>query len=161
MKTTMNRGFAIVLHNQMAQMSFGHLEEEMLEAVMDNFVKLGKEAEHYHKMVSEMGKRLYEGIDKQVLEDFNAMAQKASEEELNAAFPEIFKLAKKQRSVEASLNAKEIEIELSPVDKKAFVVGVTKGNPRMTAAIFDLFTPMYKQEEKAQEDFSELDALMK
>ena len=163
MKKKMSRGLVIVLYNQMATMAFGHLEEETLEIVMDNFMNLGKEVEHYNKMTSEMGKRLYDGVDKKQIEDYNAMARKATAEEMEAAFPAIFPLVKKQNIVDASLREKQVEVELTPVDRKEFVKGVLKGNPKIATAVFDLFEPMFKAEPKedAKEDFSELDALMK
>lgn len=162
MKKTMSRGLAVLLYNQMATMAFGHLNEETLEAVMDNFVNLSKVAEHYQKLMEEMGKRLFEGVDKQKVEDYNAMAQKASADEMKAAFPDLFALVSKQNTVDASLQSKEIEVELTPVDKKEFVKGVLKGKPSLATAVFDFFEPMYKEEEKVENtDFSELDELLK
>ena len=164
MRKTINRGLAVILYNQMATMAFGHLSEETLEAVMDNFVSLGKVAEHYQKLMEELSKRLYEGIDDSMKSDYNEMAKKATAEELEAAFPKLFKLVQKQNAIDASLRSKDVGVELALVDKKEFVKGVLKGKPSLATVVFDLFEPMFKEEEKKEDekvDFSELDALLK
>ena len=68
-------------------------------------------------------------------------------------------IAKKQVKVGGAIFDKEVEIELTEVDKSEFVKGVMKGTPKLTAGILDNFGIMFK-EEKKEDDFSELDALM-
>lgn len=162
MKKTITRGQAILIYNRMATMAFGSLSEEMLEAVMGNFLELGKVVEPYVKMAEELGKRLFEGIDEQTIKDYNALSEKGDVEAVKAAFPKLFELVQKQNKVDAALRAKEIEVELAEVEKKDFIKGVLKENPKTPMLLFDLFEPMYKAEKKAETtDFSELDELMK
>lgn len=162
MKKTITRGQAIILYNQMATMAFGHLAEDMLESAMANFLELGKVVEPYTKMVEELGKRLFDGIDEQTIRDYNALSQKAERDAVKAAFPELYELVQKQNKVDAALRAKEIEVELVEVDKKEFVKGILKAKPTIANIVFDLFEPMFKEEKKAETtDFSELDDLMK
>lgn len=159
MKKTMKRGQAAILYNLMAKMSFSHLSDETIEVVMDNFMALGKEAEHYQKMLDEMNKRLLDGIDEETLKAYNELAKDASNEELEKAYPTIYPIAKKQVKVGGAIFDKEVEIELTEVDKSEFVKGVMKGTPKLTAGILDNFGVMFK-EEKKKDDFSELDELM-
>ena len=93
MKKTIKRGVAVILHNMMAKMSFSHLSEETIEAVMDNFMALGKVAEGYQKMLEEMNKRLLEGISEDVLKEYNEKTQTMTEEELEKAYPTICPIA--------------------------------------------------------------------
>ena len=159
MKKTIKRGQAAILYNLMAKMSFSHLSEETIEAVMDNFMTFGKVAETYQKMIEEMNKRLLDGIDKETLDAYNELAKVATNEELEKAYPTIYPIAKKQVKVGGAIFDKEVEIELTEVDKSEFVKGVMKGTPKLTAGILDNFGIMFK-EEKKEDDFSELDALM-
>lgn len=160
MKKTIKRGVAAILYNLMAKMSFGQLKEETLEVVMDNFMALGKEAEHYQKMLEEMNKRILNGIDEATIKDYNAMAEKSTEEEMEKAFPTIYPLVKKQHKVSEAIFNKEVEVELAEVDRKEFCKGVMKGTPNLTAGILANFDIMFKEGEKKEDDFSELDALM-
>lgn len=159
MKKTIKRGQAAILYNLMAKMSFSHLSDETIEVVMDNFMALGKVAETYQKMLEEMNKRLLNGIDEETLKAYNELAKDASNEELEKAYPTIYPIAKKQVKVGGAIFDKEVEIELAEVDRKEFCKGVMKGTPKLTAGILDNFGIMFK-EEKKEDDFSELDALM-
>lgn len=161
MKKTIKRGQAAILYNLMAKMSFSHLAEETIEVVMDNFMALGKVAENYQKMLEEMNKRLLDGIDEETLKAYNELAQTATNEELEKAYPTIYPIAKKQNKVSAAIFDKEVEIELAEIDRKEFSKGVMKGTPKLTAGVLDNFGIMFKGEEKKEDDFSELDELMK
>lgn len=160
MKKTIKRGIAVILYNMMAKMSFSHLSEETIEAVMDNFMALGKVAENYQKMLEEMNKRLLEGISKDLLNEYNEKIQTMTEEELQKAYPTVYPIAKKQKKVTDAIFNKEVEIELNEVEKEAFVKAVMKGTPNLAAGILENFGIMFK-EEKKEDDFSELDELMK
>lgn len=160
MKKTIKRGIAVILYNMMAKMSFSHLSEETIEAVMDNFMALGKVAENYQKMLEEMNKRLLEGISKDLLNEYNEKIQTMTEEELQKAYPTVYPIAKKQKKVTDAIFNKDVEIELNEVEKEAFVKAVMKGTPNLAAGILENFGIMFK-EEKKEDDFSELDELMK
>lgn len=160
MKKTIKRGVAVILYNMMAKMSFSHLSEETIEAVMDNFMALGKVAEGYQKMLDEMNKRLLEGISEDILNEYNEKTKTMTEEELEKAYPAICPIARKQKKVADAIFNKDIEIELNEVEKEAFVKAVMKGTPNLTVGILENFGIMFK-EEKKEDDFSELDELMK
>lgn len=159
MKKTIKRGQAAILYNLMAKMSFSHLSEETIEAVMDNFMAFGKVAETYQKMIEEMNKRLLDGISEDARKEYNEKTQTMTEEELEKEYPTIYPIAKKQVKVGGAIFDKEVEIELTEIDRKEFCKGVMKGTPKLTAGILDNFGIMFK-EEKKEDDFSELDALM-
>lgn len=127
---------------------------------MDNFMALGKVAENYQKMLEEMNKRLLEGISKDLLNEYNEKIQTMTEEELQKAYPTVYPIAKKQKKVTDAIFNKEVEIELNEVEKEAFVKAVMKGTPNLAAGILENFGIMFK-EEKKEDDFSELDELMK
>ena len=158
MKKTMSREVAVILYNLMAKMNFSHLSEETLEVVMSNYMALGKEAEHCTKMVDELRKRLFDGVDEAELKEYGEKSQEMNEAELEKAFPAIFPLAIKFNKVYASIYSKDVEVEITEVDKSEFVKGVTKGTPNLVAGILNNFEIMYKKEE---DDFSELDDLLK
>ena len=153
---------AAVLYNQMAAMAFGHFSEEILNAVMDNFINLGKEAEQFQRLIAELNKRLFEGVDKKKIEEYNSATKEMSREEVQTAYPEIFPLVQKQKKVIESLRDKMIEVELTLVDKKEFVKGVLLGNPDIKAGVFNAFSVMFTEDEqeKSRLDMSELDELM-
>jgi hypothetical protein len=75
---------------------------------------------------------------------------------------DLWELLQKQNKVEASLLNKDVEVELTEIDRKTFIKAVLKGKPDIAMAEFDLFADMYVAEEKEEtaEDFSELDELL-
>lgn len=174
MKKTIKRGHALTMYEVLYKLSFSYLEDKELEAVMDNLMELEKVQNQFSKLIEELGKRLYGDHDKEQIEAFNAKMTEmqnlkeiekriAMLEEIKAEYPELYELLMKQNKVDASLREKDIEIELTEVDRKAFSKAVIKGNPKASYGLFDLFEPMYHTEEnEAKEtDFSELDELMK
>jgi hypothetical protein len=75
---------------------------------------------------------------------------------------EFYALYIKHLNVLAKLISKEIEIDITEVEKDAFISGVVKG--KKDAPIHEIvafFAPMFKEEEKKETDFSELDELLK
>lgn len=158
MKRTITRQVAVILRDIMAKIQFTHLSVEMVEDVMNNFMVFNAEAEHCNKMIDELRKRLFEGVDEAAIKEYSEASQKMDEKELEKAFPAIYPLAIKFNKVYASICTKEVEVELTEIDKTEFVKGVMKGTPNLTANILDNFAIMYKQTE---DDFSELDELMK
>lgn len=174
MKKTIKRGHAIVMYESLNRLAIGGLEEKMLEAVMDNLINLEKHATHFEKMMKELGKRLYEGVEQERIEEFNAKIQTAQKfvdiekkvaaiEVVKDKYPDLFDLLAKQMKVEASLKDKDVEVELEIVDKREFSKAVVKANQDLSLATMELFEPMYEKEEveEKEEDFSELDELLK
>lgn len=173
MKKTIKRGIAKAMYEALATLPLGHLSTEDLEKVMDNIVSLSAPYEQYDKLMKELGKRLYDGIDEEEIRKFNNMLSLASKAEniakaaeihkaIKAEYGELYELFIKQNKVDASLREKEIEVELTEVDRKAFTKAILKGKPDIAIAEFELFAPMFIEEEKAEvkDDFSELDELL-
>ena len=164
MKKTIKRGLAVLMYNNLSALSFGHLDDKTLEAVMTNMSELEKVTESHNKLMQELGKRLYDGVGEAEAKKYNELVESgASNEELIAKYPTVFERAEKQRKVEISLQNKDVEIELEKVDRNAFIKAVLKGKPSVAYGLFALFTPMFEDEKKEDkaEDFSELDELMK
>lgn len=167
------RNYAIEMFRRMGQMAFGHLSEETLEAVMNNMEALRAVSEQFDKLKEEMGKRLYEGVEKEKLNAFFEILQKMQgkkNEQLmeldklaRETYPELYELRMKEVRVSLSLVAKEVEVDFKEIDGKEFKKAVLKAQPDTKLADFGWFEPMFKKEkaEDKNEDFSELDELMK
>lgn len=174
MKQTMTRSMAKAMYEALTSLPVGHLASEDLGKVMDNIVALSAPYEQTEKLLQELGKRLFEGKDEEEIRTFNNMLTLASKAEdiaktaaihksLEAEHPELYGLFKKQNEVRRTLLSKEVEVELSEVDKQTFIKAILKGNPNVPVADFDLFEMMFEQDAKeaTTEDFSELDELLK
>ena len=159
MKKTITREVAVILGDIMAKMKYSHISEEMVEDVMNNFFEFNRVAVHCNSMTDELRKRLFDGVDEAAIKEYSEASTKMNAEELEKAFPAIYPLAVKFNKVYASIHNKEVEVELTEIDKTEFVKGVMKGTPNITASILDNFGIMYKQ--ATEEDFSELDELLK
>lgn len=157
MKKTMSRGAAATLYTMMTRMSFGHLSEETLAAVMDNFMEFGKVEEYCRKIVDELRKRMFKEVDDETIGKYNAMAANATEEEMAKAYPALYPLVMKFNRLHSAIYAKQVEVELNEVDKAEFVKAVAIGTPNLTVGILNHFGVMFKEEEQ---EFSELDELM-
>lgn len=166
------RQHAIEMYKNLGAMALGHLDETTLSATLDNFDKFRKVHEDFQKLSQELAKRLYEGKDEEQKNAFFALVGKLENEknmenriEIEKAMkesPEFYALYIKHLNVLAKLISKEIEIDITEVDKDAFIAGVVKG--KKDAPIHEIvvfFAPMFKEEEKKETDFSELDELLK
>lgn len=176
MKKTIKRGIAKAMYEALSTLPLGHLATEELEKVMDNIVALSAPYEQYDKLMKELGKRLYEGIDQEEIQKFNTLLAAASKAQdaakavelhkaIKSEYAELYELFIKQNKVDASLRDKDIAVELTEVDKKEFIKAVLKAKPEVSIAEFELFAPMFVEEtekkEEPAEDFSELDELLK
>lgn len=174
MKKTITRGLAIWMHERLSGMAFGHFNEDDLEKMMNNYAAIGAVVEEHNKLNDELRKRLYGDLDKKKIEEFNDAlrnAQKTKDADKRAAalnevanaYPDLYALLEKQLRVSGSLRAKEVEIEIEPIDKEAFMIAAIKAKADIPQGAYALFEPLYeekKQEDKA-DDFSELDELLK
>lgn len=173
MKKTIKRGQAIEMYRQLNAFSFNKLNEEQLEAVMDNIIAIEKIDSHFTSLMQELGKRLYGEHDQEKLNEFNMKMKAATSieniEKKVAALntikdkePELFELLNKQVKIENSLREKDIEVEITELDRAEFSKAIIKANKDVAYGIFDLFEPMFKVEEKeeVEADFSELDNLL-
>lgn len=181
------RNEAVSIFGMLGSMALGHLSEDTLGLVMDNFNECRKVQEEIVKLNEELTKRLYADVDEKRKEGFfkelsrmedlrNALNASRSKEEaekilkdmkditklLNDSYPDEKALNEKHSRVLNQLLAKEIEVELHEVDADEFIKGVVKG--KKDAPIHEIraaFAPMFKAEEKQETDFSELDELLK
>lgn len=167
------RQHAIEMFRQLGAMALGHLDETTLSATLDNFEKCRKVQEDYQKLSEELAKRLYEGKDEEEKKAFfeivakfekeTELEKKVEIEEMMKAHAEFYELYKKQIKVLTQLFYKEVEIDLTEVDKDAFIKGIVLGKKDVRVhEIVAFFAPMFKAEEAEAEkrDFSELDAML-
>ena len=165
------RKYAIEIYSNLGAMALGHMDETTLSATLDNFDKFRKVQEDYQKLSEELAKRLYEGKDeKEKAEFFELVAKFERETELEKRIEmeqvmkqntEFYELYVKQLKVLAQLLYKEVEIDITEVDKDAFIAGVVKGKKDARVhEIVAFFAPMFKAEEEKDTNLSELDELI-
>jgi hypothetical protein len=165
------RQHAIEMFRNIGAMALGHMDETTLSATLDNFDKFRKVQEDFQKLSEELAKRLYEGKDeKQKNEFFELVGKFERETELEKRIEmeqmmkqnaEFYELYVKQLKVLTQLLYKEIEIDITEVDKDAFIAGVLKGKKdAVVHEIVAFFAPMFKEDEKKETDLSELDELL-
>ena len=180
---TITRNAAIVMHETLGAMALGHLNEDALDIVMDNFNACRKVSEDMQKLNEELAKRIYEGVDEERKGEYfklvneleklrrTPLADKASAEKTLAAikdvlakmdtYKDIAELYKKHKAVYMKLRAKEVEVDLTELNGDDFIKGVIKG--KKDAPIHELraiFEPMFEESEKKETDLSELDELL-
>ena len=162
-----------MMYQQIGTMALGHLNEDTLEAVIDNFNAFRKVAEDFDTLKEELSKRLYANVDESKKSTFfNLIAKYEAErdmerraeqwEMMNRNFADLLPIYEKHLSVIVSLANKEVDVELTEVDEDDFIKGVVKG--AKDAPVLDIraaFAPMFKKAEKKDDDFSELDELLK
>lgn len=184
MKKTIKRNEAMGVFSALGAMALGHLNEDVLEAVMSNFNECRKVEEEMKELNEELSNRLYADVDKERKEKFFAELGKvealrnktfATKEEmqkivkdiddiitmLKTNYSDVYELYRKHDSVYRKLLAKEIEVDFHEVDADEFIKGIVKG--KKDAPIHEIraaFAPMFKEEDKVETDFSELDELL-
>lgn len=158
MKKTITRFQAQKMLEQLGGMALGYLPAEELEAVMDNFDILKAEVEKLEKMKAELVKRIYQGVDEKRLQDFFEAVQKNED---TAEYSDLIPLRNKEIEVLVSLYNKAVDMDIKELDGKEFRKAVLKAQPTTKQAVFEILTPLFKADEKPQDDFSELDEFLK
>lgn len=184
MKKTIRREEAMGVFNALGAMALGHLNEDTLEAVMSNFNECRKVEEEMKKLNEELSNRLYADVEKErkeaffselgKIESLRSRAFSTKEEAqkilkdmddiltmLKTNYSDVYELYKKHDAVYRKLLAKEIEVDFNEVDADEFIKGIVRG--KKDAPIHEIraaFSPMFKEEEKVETDFSELDDLL-
>lgn len=166
------RNNAIQMFQTLGTMALGHLDENTLEAVMDNFNAFRKAAEDFDKLREELGKRLYADVAEERKTAFMEIVGKYEQEKdvekkeeykklMQDSYADLCPVYEKQMKVLQSLYAKEIEVEITKVDKTAFVRGVLKARKDLPALLIEsAFAFIFAEPEKVEDDFSELDAIL-
>lgn len=158
MKVAITRNQAIWMNERLSSMNFGHFDRRDLEKMVANDGAIRRVVEDYKKMITEMQKRLYDGIERQTIKAFNkTIRESATKAELQ--YPELYALFEKQRGVDMSLRMKVVEIELELIDRESFIKAAILGKADIPQGAYAMFAPMFV-EEKAADDFAELDELM-
>lgn len=181
---TITRNAAIVIYETLGAMALGHLNEDTLDIVMDNFNACRKVNDDMQKLNEELAKRIYEGVDETRKEEYFKLvteleelrrtpvtAEKTAVEKALAAIKEVLvkmeayedvaELYKKHNAVYMKLRAKEVEVELIELNGDDFIKGVIKG--KKDAPVHELraiFAPMFEEDEQKETDLSELDELL-
>lgn len=146
------------MNERLSSMNFGHFDERDLERMIANDGAIRHVVEDYRKMITEMQRRLYDGIERQTINAFNkTIRENAAQAE--AQYPEVYALFEKQKAVDKSLRMKVVEIELEPINRESFIKAAILGKADIPQGAYAMFAPMFV-EEKAADDFAELDELM-
>ena len=163
------RNYAISMFQNLGAMALGHMDDTTLSATLDNFDKFRQVQEDFQKLSQELAKRLYEGKDEEQKQKFfelvvkfekaETLEQKVEQEKaMKETYPEFYELYAKQLRVLTQLLHKEIELDITEVDKDAFIAAIVKGKKDAPVhEIVAFFAPMFKEEEKVATDLSELD----
>ena len=165
------RQHAIEMFRNLGAMALGHMDEVTLSATLDNFDKFRKVQEDFQKLSEELAKRLYEGKDEEQKQKFfelvmnfereNEIEKRIEIENAMKQNAEFYELYVKQLKVLTQLLYKEIEIDITEIDKDDFIAGVVKGKKDARVhEIVAFFSPMFKEEEQKETDLSELDELL-
>lgn len=155
---TITRFQAQKMLERLGGMALGYLTTEDLEAAMDNFDVLKAETEKLEKLKAELAKRIYQGVDEKRLQDFFEAERK---NEVSEDYADLVPLRNKEIEVIVSLYNKAVEMDIKEIDGKEFRKAVLKAQPNTKQAVFEILTPLFKAEEKPEDDFSELDTLLK
>lgn len=167
------RHTAIQMFQALGTMALGYLDDATLEATMDNFNAFRKVAEDFDKLKEELSNRLYADADKKKKDSFFEIVGKYEQEKdadkkaeymklMQDSYSDLLPFYEKHLAVLASLANKEVEVEITKVEKDAFVRGVLKGNKGNSAFLIEhIFGFMFKDPEKKEDNFSELDELLK
>lgn len=169
------RNQAISMFRLLGTMALGHMDENTLTVTLDNFDKFRRVQEDYQKLAEELSKRIYEGTNDEKKNAFFEMVGKFEQERelakkiemekmMKDTYPDFYALYVKQIAVLTKMFTKEIEVDITEVDKDEFIKGVVKGKKDIPVhEIVEVFGPLFKEEEKVEEtqDFSELDELLK
>lgn len=167
------RQHAIEMFRNLGAIALGHMDEVTLLATLDNFDKFRKVQEDYQKLSEELAKRLYEGKDEEQKQNFFELVMKLEREKeiekrieiekvMKETYPDFHALYIKQLRVLTQMLYKEIEVDITEVDKDAFIAAIVKGKKDAPVhEIVGLFAPMFKEEETRETDLSELDELLK
>lgn len=181
------RNEAMSMFGMLGSMALGHLSDETLGNVMDNFNECRKVQDEMNKLNEELTKRLYADVDEKRKEEFfeehskvdslrDSLKASRSKEEaqkiladmndilkmLKDSYADVNELYQKHEKVYLQLLNKEIEIDFHEIDADEFIKGIIKG--KADAPIHNIravFSPMFKEEEDKETDFSELDELLK
>lgn len=178
------RHAAIVMYESLGAMALGHMNEDTLDVVMDNFNALRKVDEDMRKLNEELSNRLYAEVDNEKKEKFfNLIAEieeirktyisskedaqkvvdaiKENTIKIETEYADIYDIYKKHNSVYVNLRNREIEVDINEVDSNDFIKGVIRGKKDAPIReIRAIFSPMLTKEESKESDFSELDEML-
>ena len=178
------RHSAIVMYESLGAMALGHMNEDTLDVVMDNFNAFRKVDEDMKKLNEELQNRLYAEVEKEKKEEFFKLisemeelrrkpitskedaqktidALKENMVKIEAEYADVNEIYKKHNAVYVKLRNKEVEVDITEVDGNDFIKGVIRGKKDAPVhEIRAIFEPMFKAEEVKEEDFSELDEVL-
>lgn len=173
---TITRDHAVAMFSALEKMTLSNMEDSILEPTIANIAILRKVNEDYEALKNELFKRLYGDVEtmeedaRKRLQDFFDMLGKMGKvrgteyEALDLAcketYPELYVIRIKEVKVISNLLNKELELDFTEVDEKAFTMALVKNNDKVKATgVHQLFAPFFAPEEKTT-DFSELDTLL-
>lgn len=166
----LTRDNAIAMHQKLVTFAMGHLDEEMLEKVMDNLEACRKVGETFESLDAELHKRLFAGVDENDVKEFYDTLSKiqgktleqieAIDSLLRSRYPEIYAIHEKKMAVRVKLLIKEEDITIRTVDEKTFIKAILKAQPDTAMSSFYVLAPMFGKVADVKDDFNELDELL-
>ena len=171
-----NRGTAIRLFHILGSIPFGCLDDNTFEAVFENTNALRDVEEDFNLIKRELFKRIYEPgsmseEDRGKLDAFFGIIDKigaASSDEVEALdaaakrdYSELYAKRTREISIIKSLLDKQVDINITKVDRDAFCKGIMKCNNDIPIIeLYSVFGFMFNENDESS-CFSELDELLK
>lgn len=159
MKVAITRNQAIWMNKRLSSMNFGHFDRHDLEKMVANDGAIRRVVEDYKRMITEMQRRLYDGVERQTINAFNKTIRESAAQ-AESQYPELYALFEKQRAVDMSLRMKVIEIDLEPINRESFIKAAILGKADIPQGSYAMFAPMFVQD-STDDDYNELDDLMR
>lgn len=177
---------AVGIYSALCNIAIGHLDDECLDAVMDNISALGKVHCDLLHLNEELNRRLYEGIDEKRKESCFTLIREAEDmrsrlkgarngedagriiteidsflADVRSRFPDVWDMYEKHTRAYERLLEKEVEIEIALMDEERFTKGIVKGRKDIPVSeVHRVFAPLFAERKVAETDLSELDDII-
>lgn len=156
MKITRHNAIAIL--RKLGAMALGHLDDASLMSMLDNIASLETVARQKDALEMELHRRLFDGIPAERCKEYDRLMGSGDMETVDKEYPDIKAAVARKVSAMEKILLKEVEVDIAPVDKAAFIKAVLKAQPTTPQAVFANLAPIFGEAE-AETDFSELDNL--
>jgi hypothetical protein len=158
----LTRQQATMMFDKLGIMALGHLPEEMIEVVINNYNALGKVASDLRTLNEELHKRMYEGMSEADVNGMFRLIVSGRMAEAKVKYPELWPIFVKHNRLSEKLSTKEVEVEIEKVDADAFIKGILRGKKDAPIIeIKEVFAPMFEVRFDNECDMSELEEIMK
>lgn len=155
---TITRRNAIAILRRLGVMALGHLDDASLASMIDNIAALEAVARQKNALEMELHKRLFEGVSIDRCKEYDKLMETGDIESVDNYYSDIKAIVERKINAMEKVLAKEVEVDITPVDKASFVKAVLKAQPSTPQAVFASISLIFGEED-AETDFSELDEL--